>query len=103
VAQKETVVIVRRGPQDRDGDRPVLGEDPVDGCNVWPRTSSERAERGEVIIAGLGIAFPRGTEIEAQDQVKARGDTWDIEGVPGDYGKRVLVYVTKVGTGGAGA
>lgn len=93
-------------PQDENelGDPvgPALAAVAIPGCKVWPRTSTETGT--EVIIDGLGVKTPARlpaglTEIKATGRVKARGKTWEIDGVPGLFsGKGYLLYLKRVGS-----
>lgn len=96
----ETVTILRPGAEDQFG-QPGPDDAPRDvpQCIVFPRTSTEDHDRGEVVITGLGVAMPPGTDIKATDRVVARGQTWEVEGQPGDYrskggrAKNILVFL----------
>lgn len=93
-------------PREEDEAGDPIGPEPewqrVAGCKVFPRTSIETGT--EVIIDGLGVKAPppRGDVVpalNARGQVKARGKTWDIDGVPGLFpGKAQLVYLKRVGS-----
>jgi len=120
----ETVTIVRP-VRDRHGD-PVgnyaaydegySGTDVnVDGCAIWPwisRTGGSPASHAletsfesETVVFGLTVLFPPGTDIRAADQVRARGDLYNVYGEPQDQrsaitgrDRGVLVYI-RSGTG----
>jgi hypothetical protein len=100
----ETITIQHFGPPDDFGDRPLDG-DPVvvGGCSIWPRTSTENADKGVVVISGLNVFVPPGNEIRPTDQITARGETYDVEGEPGLYvrGTRAvgsIVVLKRVGS-----
>lgn len=88
---KENITIQRRPEETRTGDR-APGE--VAGvlrrCLVWPRASSEQADRGTVTIEGYNVWAPApiAFEISSDDVVVVRGHEHEIEGVPGDWQKR---------------
>lgn len=100
----ETIKVVRPGGTDWRGD-PVgtPTEHTVKGCVIWPRTSTEDNTRGEVIIDGYNVFTPPDPDIEATDQIEARGELWEVEGRPGDYRtaggrkKGVWVILKRVG------
>lgn len=100
MADAEEVQIVTPAKTDQNGD--PIGTDGLprtEQAVVWPRTSTEDADRGVIIIAGLNMKLPAGDPITALDVVTARGEDWDVDGVPGVYlGKAVLVVLKKVGT-----
>jgi hypothetical protein len=82
-------VVVRRAPtKDRLGD-PVPGEvvGTLESCIVWPRSSIEAADRGIVGIDGFHVWAPAPAAVEplGSDVVEIRGDTYNIEGTPGDW------------------
>jgi hypothetical protein len=56
-------------------------------CIVWPRSSTEDANRGRVGIDGYHIWAPDPQVVtpEATDVVEVRGETHNIEGRPGDW------------------
>lgn len=74
---------------------------PVEDCGILPRTAE--GERGTVIITGLEIWAPAGTRVSAVDKIRARGEVWEVEGVPGVYTNRrgvekgVRIMVERVG------
>jgi hypothetical protein len=81
----ETVVLVKLGPPDRFGQRTETERIDVTGCVIWPRQRGDAAEQGAVIIEGLNVFMPPGTDPTAVDRIEARGKSYEIEGVPGDY------------------
>lgn len=85
---KETLTILRAPGRDYNGD-PIgdVEEIEIKNCLVWARTSTEDDERGIVPISGLGAWLPAGTEILASDRVRARGEEYEVEGVPADHRK----------------
>lgn len=86
----ETVVISRAPTIDRLGDKvpgSVVGS--LTSCIVWPRESTEDANRGVIILDGYTVWAPApiAIEVRATDTVALRGKDWNIEGVPGDFRK----------------
>lgn len=67
------------------------------GCTIWPRTSEE-VGKGEVVIEGLNVFTRKGADVLASDRVKARGETYAVDGVPGDYGKGLMVVLKRLGS-----
>lgn len=101
----ETIQIVPSGGHDSDGD-PIPGGDPVvvKGCIIWPRYSTEDDSRGEIIIDGLNLYIPPGKPTPGVlDEVIARGGTYAVDGVPGEFvspggrDKGAMVALKKVG------
>ncbi len=100
MADSEQIQVITPAKTDQNGD--PIGTDGAPRnveAVVWPRTSTENADRGVVIIQGLNMKLPAGDPITAFDLVTARGEDWDVDGVPGVYpNKAVLVVLKKVGT-----
>lgn len=100
-----TVIVVRKAKVDRLSSAPAgeAPEHPIEGCVVMPRTSHEE-ERGWVIVEGRMVVAPFESDILATDQVKVDGETWDVDGEPGDYenkrgrGKATIFYLKRLGT-----
>lgn len=100
-----TVTVVRKAKVDRLDEAP-LGPPPthdLTGCAVLPRTSHEE-ERGWVIVEGRMVVAPYGADVLATDQAVVDGETWDVDGEPGDYedkrgrGKATIFYLKRVGS-----
>lgn len=101
-------VLVRRAPtQDRLGD-PVPGEvvGILENCIVWPRSTSENADRGRVTIEGQNVWVPAPVSIvpKASDVVEIRGEMHNIDGAVGDWRKKTgkrkgLLFATTRYTG----
>ena len=102
---KRTIIVVRKPKVDRlsTPSSTPPPEHPVEGCAVTPRTSHDE-EKGWVIVDGRMVVAPYGADILADDQVKVDGETWDVDGVPGDYetkrgkGKATIAYFKRLGT-----
>lgn len=87
----------RFGAASSDGADRVIG-----GCITWPRGSSETSDPSNIVIEGLNVLLPPGTVVDATDEMTARGERWQIEGVPMDYlkqgrSKGILATLKKVG------
>lgn len=84
----ETVIVVGPTEVDRYGD-PVAGtptRQTVPGCILAPRPGAELTANGrQGVIVGLTLYAPPGTALTARHTVEARGDTWKVEGEPGDW------------------
>lgn len=84
----ESVTRLRPAGIDAYGD-PVAGapgELDIAGCALAPRSSSDATDQGrQGVIAGMTLYAPAGADIEATDQIVARGSTWEIEGEVGDW------------------
>lgn len=75
-----------------DPSQPMTGDsagDPdeteVDGCVVWPRTTSEDDYGRHHVIEGITVAMPAGTDVRASDAVRVRGTTYQVAGQPGVF------------------
>jgi hypothetical protein len=73
--------------QSKDWEGNDVFSDPVSvpDCHIWPRTSTEDASAGQVIIGGLNVFIPPPTVIDARDRISARGKTYEVAGDPGEY------------------
>lgn len=100
-----TITVVRKPKVDRLSSAPAgsAPEHDVKGCAVLPRTSHEE-ERGWVVVEGRMILAPYGADVLASDLVKVDGETWEVDGAPGDYenrrgkGKATIFYLKKLGS-----
>lgn len=100
-----TVRVIRKTKVDRLSTAPAgaAPEHDIEGCAVAPRTSHEEG-RGWVIVEGRMVVAPYGADVLATDQVKVDGETWDVDGAPGDYetkrgkGKATVFYLKRQGT-----
>lgn len=100
-----TVRVVRAVKRDRFDTSPatVPPEHDIEGCVVLPRTSHEEGQ-GWVVVKGRMIIAPHASDILADDQVRIDGDTWSVDGEPGDYenkrgkGKATIFYLKALGT-----
>lgn len=64
----------------------------VQGCAVAPSsganlsgTSAEDNNNRTAVIVGLQLYLPAGTDIRSSDRVVVRGETFEVEGIPGDW------------------
>ena len=100
-----TVTVVRRPKVDRLDSAPTGAppEHDITGCVVMPRTSHEE-ERGWVIVEGRTVFAPYGADVLADDLVRVDGETWEVDGAPGDYasargkGKATIFYLKRQGS-----
>lgn len=101
----ETVRVKRQAEVDWQGD-PVgpPQEFDIPFCQLWPRSSTENAAAGRVIIDGLNLYIPPGSQntVYATDTVVVRGDEYNVVGVPGRYDlkgkdKGILVVLSRTG------
>lgn len=99
-----TVTVVRTPLVDRldDSVQASPPEHSIPGCAVLPRTSFEQ-ESGWVIVEGRMVVAPYGSDILATDEVRVDGETWEVDGEPGEYenkrgrGKATIFYLKKLG------
>lgn len=96
----ETLTVVRPGGTDKFGDTLPATETPVDGCVVWPRSSTETENHSDTVIVGLSALLPTGADIRATDQVRRGTDLYNVDGEPGfwDADTGIEVALTR-GTG----
>lgn len=100
-----TVRVIRKPKVDRLSDAPAgpAPEHDIKGCVVMPRTSHEE-ERGWVIVEGRMVVAPFKSDVLSTDQVRVDGETWEVDGEPGDYedkrsrGKATIFYLKRLGT-----
>ncbi|MDT0302903.1 hypothetical protein [Streptomonospora wellingtoniae] len=81
------VTVKRSGGKDRYGD-PLPGPPPhtVEGCAVYPRTSTETATGGTTVITGRTLLAPIGADILPEDQITLPdGTVWSVEGDVGPW------------------
>lgn len=101
----ETVIVRRPAPVDWRGDPTgPPAEFTITRCQLWPRSSTEDAARGRVIIDGLNLYIPPGSpnSVFATDTVVVRGDEYSVVGVPGAYDlkgkdKGMIVVLSRTG------
>lgn len=97
----ETVVIVRPPGKDRFGD-PLPGDPlliPVPGCMFAPGPSAENLNGANQVTADGTVYAPAGTDARANDQVLVRGDLYEVDGKPRDWGASGVVIVLRLVTG----
>ena len=102
---RETIQILPSAGSTSDNEPLPAGDPvPVKNCIIWPRRSSEDNDRGSVIIEGFNVYLPPGSRVpKAVDKIVARGKTWEVEGVPGQFvspsgrDKGTLVVLKRVG------
>lgn len=100
-----TITVIRAVKVDRlsDAASVVPPEHLIVGCVVLPRTSHEE-ERGWVVVEGRMIIAPYAADILATDKIRIGGETWDVDGEPGDYedkqgrGKATILYLKRQGS-----
>lgn len=97
----ETVTVVRQAKVDKLSSAPagVAPEFDLEGCQVLPRQSFEEG-RGWVNVDGWDVwCFTEPTqEVLYTDQLRVRGDLYQIEGKPARYDKRGRFKALKIQT-----
>lgn len=84
----ETIHVKRPAPLDWQGDPTGAPQEfDIAFCQLWPRSSTEDAARGRVIIEGWNVYIPPGApnSVFATDTVVVRGEEFSVVGVPGKY------------------
>jgi hypothetical protein len=102
---RRTVVVIRATKRDKLDAKPTTPdpEHEVKGCAVLPRSSYEE-ERGWVIVEGRMVIAPYGADVLATDRVRIDGESWEVDGEPGDYedrkarGKATIFYLKRLGS-----
>ena len=78
----EVVTLTRPGEPDWQGDRAPGGVYTLRGCQLWPRSSTEDATQGRVILEGWNVYVPAGQPlVEATDTLTIRGEQHQVVGV----------------------
>lgn len=82
----QTVTILRDAPKDRFGD-PTGDPDAteVDGCVVWPTSSTEQTGLQDTVTSDLTVLMPIGTGVLATDRVVVGATTYDVAGAPEQF------------------
>jgi hypothetical protein len=101
----EVIHVKRPAPADWQGDPTGDPEEfDIPFCQIWPRSSTEDASRGRVIIEGWNVYVPPRSQntIYATDTVTIRGEEFSVVGVPGQYDlkgkdKGLLAVVSRTG------
>lgn len=62
------------------------------GCVVVPRAETpdvggEQQQARDTVIVGYTVYAPPGTDVVTTDRVRIRGETCEITGFPGDWGR----------------
>lgn len=93
----ETVRILRTGESPGRGPRgqPLPGPDEsfdLAGCVVTPRAETpqvggDQQQARDTVIVGYTVYAPPGSVVLTTDRVRIRGETCEITGFPGDWGR----------------
>lgn len=97
----ETVTVVRPPGRDRFGD-PLPGtavEFAVPGCQFAPGPSQEIGFASNTVDTDGTVYAPPGTTVYPTDQVRVRGDLFQVVGVPQVWGSFGVVIVLRRVTG----
>lgn len=101
----EIVHVKRPAPTDWQGDPSGPPQEfDIPYCQLWPRTSTEGASGGRIIIEGWNVYIPprSANSIFATDTVVIRGEEFNVVGVPGAYDlkgrdKGMIAVVSRTG------
>lgn len=70
----------------RHGERGEFApERTVEGCMVYPRGSTEDTGRQATVITGLTALLPPGSVVGPRDQVRFKGEVYDVDGDVGEW------------------
>ena len=76
-------VTVNRQTENAYGDWSVALTFDVDGCAIWPTTGATTVAGGmDVVVFGLTVLLPPGTDVLATDVIQARGNQYNVIGEP---------------------
>ncbi|MEE2041973.1 hypothetical protein Q7689_00795 [Nocardiopsis tropica] len=84
---REVLTVVRGPGTDRHGD-PLPGiptETPISGWDIQPGATTEDTDSGNTVTAEWIAIGPPAADITATDQVRWRGDLYQVEGAPGRW------------------
>lgn len=84
----EDVTLVSRAVSGQDSyGNDVYGEmqTVIPGCPVWPRSSSENVQGGDLTVVGVATLLPSGTDVAAVDAVLIGGLRYEVDGEPAHY------------------
>lgn len=85
LAFPETVTVIRQ-TVDAYGDTTAGASHEIEDCAAWPTTSTETVAGGQdVVIFGLTLWLPPGSDILSTDKVTVRGTTYDVNDQPALY------------------
>lgn len=80
--------VTRLRGRSRDGFGDVTGTDTgldIAGCSVQPGASAESTDRGELLVSGVTLYAPPGTDLAATDRVRWLGDVYEVDGTPDEW------------------
>jgi hypothetical protein len=107
----ETLTVVRRPPRNNFGDiaAGATTEYTLPGCQFAPGPSGEvnfqmqQVRVDATVYAppghGDGVTTMAGADVLATDQIRARGDLYDVSGKPQDWGSSGVVIPLRLVTG----
>lgn len=102
MATKESIFVVRTAERDRlDTSAPNVSPDvEIPLCVVVPLLNTgEETFQGQIVTADFFVKCPAGSDVKADDKVKIRGDLCEVQGAPGDFGRKgVLFQARRIGT-----
>jgi len=79
----ETVTVIRQTENNR-GDWTPGETFRVEGCAVWPTTSTETVEGGmDIVVLGLTLLMPPYSDVLSTDKITVRGILYTVNGEPG--------------------
>lgn len=96
-----TIAVIRPPAKDTFGD-PLPGpavEVLVPGCLFAPGATTENLVAAMQVNADATVYAPPGTDVRPADQVRVRGDVYDVAGKPQDWGRAGVVILLRQVTG----
>lgn len=95
--RRETIEVRSQRELDRFND--PIGPEPawraIPGATVVPRSSQDYEQRGAIVISGFMVVVPSAERVEDTDEIRIRGEVYQVDGAIGDYGRRKIFYTMR--------
>jgi hypothetical protein len=78
-------VVTRLRGQSRDAFGDLTGTDTelgIAGCSVQPASATESTSDGELLVTGLTVFLPAGSDLLATDRMRWQGSVYEVDGQP---------------------
>lgn len=80
----ETVTVTRQSVN-AYGDHTDGATHTISGCAVWPTATTETIQGQDVVVYGLTVLMPPGSDVLATDTVTVRSTVYRVTGQPNLY------------------
>jgi len=84
LAFSETIAVVRQ-VLDRFGDEASNTTHTIDGCAVWPVTTTENIINVDIVNWTMVALVPTGSDVLATDRIAYQGTIYDVVGQPTNW------------------